>query len=170
MKAIISRLLVSSETFLTALKHSLTFHIVMTLTVVEVYCLSLYSEIADWKYDTKNITLDHLVECLIIKWQLCGEGTLFWVIVSCYTSKIMISPHWRNLKVHYCIHESPPSVPIVSHINRVHTLPLCSFRIFFHFNLRFKTKRFMYFVMSPMHTAKQTHILSPWFSLPNNIW
>jgi hypothetical protein len=38
-----------------------------------------------------------------------------------------------NPKIRYCIHMSPPLVPVLSHINQVHPVPHFSFKI--HFNI-----------------------------------
>jgi len=65
--AIIKRPLVSFEIYFTPLRPSLIYHKVTALTVAEVYCLHVYSAIADCKNGMKYITLDNLRECLIVK-------------------------------------------------------------------------------------------------------
>jgi hypothetical protein len=32
-------------------------------------------------------------------------------------------PLFRTLKIHYCVQNGPPLVPMLSHLNSVHTLP-----------------------------------------------
>jgi hypothetical protein len=103
-----------------------------------------------------------------------------WEATSCSASQEIPHLLW-NSKVHYSIHKSPPLVPILSHINPVHTLTSCFLKIHYSsiyayvfqwgiFPSSFPTK----IVVCISHLSHDccmpnpTHY--PWFDHSNNIW
>jgi len=77
-----------------------------------------------------------------------------------------------NLKVYYCVYNSPPPVPILSQINPVHALPSHILKI--HLNiilssmpgsskrslfLRFPTKTLYTPFLSPIHATRSAHLI-----------
>jgi hypothetical protein len=50
---------------------------------------------------------------------------------NCAVTQELPSNLW-NVKVHYCVHNSPPLVPILSHIDPVYTVPSCLSKIYFN--------------------------------------
>jgi len=83
--AIIKRPLVSFEIYFTPLIPSLISHRVTALTVAEVYCLGVYSTIADCKNDMKYITLGNLRKCLMLS-DNSMENWPTWAVIICYPS------------------------------------------------------------------------------------
>jgi hypothetical protein len=55
-----------------------------------------------------------------------------WETANCAATQDLPSILW-NPNVHYRVHKSPPPVPILSHIDSVHTIPSYLYKI--HFNI-----------------------------------
>jgi hypothetical protein len=73
-----------------------------------------------------------------------------WESANCAATQELLRTLW-NLEVHYCVHKSPPLVPILSHIYPIHTTP--SYHSKTHFNM----------VHTPMFWSSQWS-LSFWLS------
>jgi hypothetical protein len=74
----------------------------------------------------------------------------FWEAANCAAMQELPSILW-NPKVYYCVHKSPPLVPILSHINPIHTIPSYLSKIHFH-------------IVHPLTSWPSQWSLSLWFS------
>jgi hypothetical protein len=94
-----------------------------------------------------------------------------------------LSPWRQNPKVHHRIHNSPPTIRILSQVNPLHTPPTKHPKVHFDPILSSTTWSFKWsfsFGLShqnPVPVSPLSHAChmphppsSPWFDLPNNIW
>jgi hypothetical protein len=94
-----------------------------------------------------------------------------------------LTPWRQNPKVHHRNHNSPPTVPILSQVNPLHTPQPISLRPILspssHLRLRLSSGPFSFGLshQNPVHVtplSRACHMPcpphSPWFDLPNNIW
>jgi hypothetical protein len=88
-----------------------------------------------WRRETRNVGKHSELRSKPIvgfsKDYLLTELRPSWGAANCATTQELTSISW-NQKVQYRVHKSPPLVPILSHINPIHTIPSYHSKIFFN--------------------------------------
>jgi hypothetical protein len=89
------------------------------------YSLASHNYLFVW-YLTWCQNLSPMIFCRLALWKLCRNPS--WQADS-HSSSTKIPRLLWNEKVHHRVHNSPPTVPVLSQTNPVHTVPTCFIKI-----------------------------------------